>query len=101
MLITIKPWVKIKLNLMTIQVALYLGPALNSDALPFLILGGCAIFGGLLSLILPETLGTPLMLTLDELDGLSKRTKPMLKWWTKNDLNESLERNIKSRDEKL
>ena len=84
-----------------LQVALYVGPALNSDALPFLILGGCAIFGGLLSLILPETLGTPLMLTLDELDGLSKRTKPMLKWWTKSELNDSLERNIRARDEKM
>ena len=90
-----------KLAFMFSQIALYLGPALNSDALPFLILGGCAIFGGLLSLILPETLGTPLMLTLDELDGLSERTKPMLKWWTKSELNESLERNIKARDEKL
>ena len=90
-----------KLTHVLLKIALYLGPALNSDALPFLILGGCSIIGGLLSFILPETLGTPLMLTLDELDGLSKRTKPMLKWWTKSDLNESLERNMKARDEKM
>ena len=80
---------------------MYLGPALNSDALPFFILGGCAVIGGLLSLVLPETLGTPLMLSLDELDGLSERTKPLLKWWNKKELNESLERNIKAREEKI
>ena len=90
-----------KLAHVFLKIALYLGPALNSDALPFLILGGCAIFGGILSLILPETLGTPLMLSLDELDGLSKRTKPMLKWWTKKELKVSLERNTKARDKKM
>ena len=82
------------------QIALFIGPALNSDAAPFLILGGCSIFGGLLSLMLPETLGSPLMLSLDELDGLSERTKPMLKWWTKGQLQETLERNTKARADK-
>ena len=63
-------------------------------------MGSCSIFGGLLSLILPETLGSPLMLSLDELDGLSERTKPMLKWWTKEQLRETLERNTKARAER-
>ena len=81
------------------QIALFIGPALNSEAAPFLILGGCSIFGGLLSLMLPETLGSPLMLSLDELEGLSGRTKPMLKWWNNEQLRETLERNTRARAE--
>jgi hypothetical protein len=53
-----------------------LGPALNSDEFPMLFMGACALFGGALSLLLPETLGTPMMISLDEVDGLSERTKP-------------------------
>ena len=80
------------------QIALFIGPALNSEAAPFLILGGCSIFGGILSLwMLPETLGSPLMISLDELDGLSGRTKPMLRWWSKEQLRETLERNTEAR----
>ena len=49
--------------------------------------------------MLPETLGSPLMLSLDELDGLSGRTKPMLKWWNSEQLRDTLERNTKARAE--
>ena len=49
--------------------------------------------------MLPETLGSPLMLSLDELDGLSGRTKPMLKWWNNEQLRETLERNTTARAE--
>ena len=75
------------------QIALYLGPALNADRLPLFLLGCCALFGGLLSLLLPETLGIPLMASLDDLDGISARTKPFFAWWTRAQLGESLERN--------
>ena len=51
------------------------------------------LFGGLLSLLLPETLGIPLMASLDDLDGISARTKPFFAWWTRAQLRESLERN--------
>ena len=47
--------------------------------------------------MLPETLGSPLMISLDELDGLSGRTKPMLRWWSKEQLRETLERNTEAR----
>ena len=76
-----------------LQIALYLGPALNADRLPLFLLGCCALFGGLLSLLLPETLGIPLMASLDDLDGISARTKPFFAWWTRAQLRESLERN--------
>ena len=49
--------------------------------------------------MLPETLGSPLMLSLDELDGLSGRTKPMLKWWNNEQLRDTLQRNTKTRAE--
>ena len=75
------------------QIALYLGPALNADRLPLFLLGCCALFGGLLSLLLPETLGIPLVASLDDLDGISARTKPFFAWWTRAQLRESLERN--------
>ena len=80
------------------QIALYLGPALNAPRLPLFLLGCCALFGGLLSLLLPETLGIPLMASLDELDGISARTKPFFAWWTAARLRESLERNADIRE---
>ena len=76
-----------------LQIALYLGPALNADRLPLFLLGCCALFGGLLSLLLPETLGIPLMASLDDLDGISARTKPFFAWWARAQLRESLKRN--------
>ena len=81
------------------QIALYLGPALDAPRLPLFLLGCCALFGGLLSLLLPETLGIPLMASLDELDGISARTKPFFAWWTRARLRESLERNAKIREQ--
>ena len=66
-----------------------------------LFMGACAIFGGFLSLLLPETLGSPMMKSLDELDDLSSRTKPMLKWWSTAKLKEQLEKNTKERDGKV
>ena len=38
------------------------------------------------------------MVTLDELDGISARTKPFFAWWTKAQLRESLEMNAKIRE---
>ena len=66
-----------------------------------LFMGGSALFGGLLALLLPETLGSPMMNSLDELDDISERTKPMLKWWSKQKLEETLERNTRARAERL
>ena len=33
------------------------------------------------------------MASLDDLDGISARTKPFFAWWTRAQLRESLERN--------
>ena len=92
--------VEMCVDLLFPQIALYLGPALNAERLPLLLLGCCALFGGLLALLLPETLGIPLMVSLDELDGISARTKPFFAWWTRARLRESLERNAEIRDKK-
>ena len=45
-------------------------------------MGSCAVLGGLLALLLPETLGQPLVESLDDIDKLGKGTKSFFSWWS-------------------
>ena len=56
-------------------------------------MGACALVGGALAVLLPETLGAPMMNSLEELDGISSRTKPTFAWWSKSQLEAALEKN--------
>jgi len=51
----------------------------TSDAAPFYVMGGCSIFGGVLSLLLPETLGTNLPETFEDVENIKKNAKPIWK----------------------
>lgn len=46
----------------------------------------------ILSLWLPETLGSPLVESLDEIYLLHKHSKPLLKWWSKEQINQNIEK---------
>ncbi len=35
-------------------------------------MGGCSVFGGLLALLLPETLGSPLVESIEDVDQVGK-----------------------------
>eukprot|EP00095_Tigriopus_kingsejongensis_P002623 maker-scaffold290_size220039-snap-gene-0.6 protein:Tk02623 transcript:maker-scaffold290_size220039-snap-gene-0.6-mRNA-1 annotation:"solute carrier family 22 member 15-like" len=72
------------------QVAIYL-PKVAFTALPLLIMGGGAILGAIATLFLPETLGSPLIESIEELKHMGDNSKPFFKWWTKKDLEEHLE----------
>lgn len=72
------------------QVALYL-PKVTSKEVPLVIMGGSAICGGLLSLLLPETLGALLPETLDEIGLLKDNDKSFFECWSKATLEARME----------
>ena len=59
-------------------IALYL-PDVTSPSIPYYLMGGAAVFGGFLTLLLPETLGSPLPETMEDVDQIKKRGKPFWK----------------------
>ena len=59
-------------------IALYL-PAVTNASAPYFLMGGAAVFGGILALLLPETLGSRLPETLEDLDQIKKNGKPFWK----------------------
>ena len=59
-------------------IALYL-PTVTSDSVPFYFMGSAAIFGGMIALLLPETLGSSLPETMEDVDEIKKNGKPFWK----------------------
>ena len=45
-------------------------------------------------MLLPETLGVPLVETHEEVENLYVRTKPFFAWWSRDQLKESVEKNM-------
>ena len=45
-------------------------------------------------MLLPETLGVPLVESIDEVENLYVRTKPFFAWWSRDQLKESVEKNM-------
>ena len=56
-----------------------------------IVLGVCSFIGGLLSLLLPETLGTILCEKIEDLEDLKRDGKPFFSWWTKKKLQNHLD----------
>ena len=46
-------------------------------------------------MLLPETLGVPLVETREEVENLYVRTKPFFSWWSRRQLKESVEKNMR------
>ena len=59
--------------------------------LAMIVMGVCALIGGLLTIMLPETLGTLLCENMDDLEDLKRDGKPVLAWWSKDKLQKHLE----------
>ena len=55
------------------------------------IMGGCAILGGILSLLLPETLGAMLPETIEEIGLLKQNDKKFFQCWSKAKLKARLQ----------
>jgi len=59
-------------------IALYL-PSVTTAATPFFVMGTMAVIGGLLILLLPETLGSKLPETLEDMEKMKANQKPIWK----------------------
>ena len=73
------------------KVALYL-PALTFDELPLILFGSTSFVAAVLACWLPETLGAPLVESLDELYILHKYSKPVFSWWSSAQVNKNVEK---------
>ena len=83
------------------QVVIFL-PKITGDAVPLVVLGLTALSGGILAIWLPETLGVPLMETLQEVDELDgAETKPFFEWWSKKRLREQQLRYAQNQNNKV
>ena len=56
-----------------------------------IVMGVCSLVGGLLTLLLPETLGTLLCKNIEDLSDLKRDGKPFFAWWTKKKLQSHLD----------
>ena len=56
-----------------------------------IVMGVCSLIGAFITLLLPETLGTVLCETNDDLIDLKRDGKPFFAWWTKKKLQSHLD----------
>ena len=56
-----------------------------------LVLGSCSILGGVLSLLLPETLGSLLPETITDVQSLKNNNKKFFECWSKSKLRSRIE----------
>ena len=71
--------------------ALYL-PLITFDEFSLIIFGATTFIAAILSLLLPETLGAPLVESLDELLIIRKHSKPLLSWWSTEQVTINVEK---------
>ena len=69
-------------------------PGLTFDALPLIIFGVTNLAACILTFWLPETLGSPLVESLDEIYILYENSKPIHKWWSKEKVNKNIEEQL-------
>jgi len=58
------------------QIAINL-PLVAGAGAPYYVMGGCSVVGGLLALLLPETLGTNLPETVEDVEHIQANSKPI------------------------
>ena len=66
-------------------------PDVTFDALPLIIFGVTNLAAGVLTFWLPETLGSPLVESLDEIYILYKHSKQIHKWWSTAQVKKNIE----------
>ena len=54
-------------------------------------MGVCSLVGGMLTLLLPETLGTLLIENTEDIDDLKSDGKPFFAFWSKRELQTHLD----------
>ncbi len=79
------------------QIVLYF-PTFTFKEFPLMFMGSCAALGGLLALLLPETLGSPLVESVADVDRMDgARVKSFFSWWGDDQLRRKLEKNRSGR----
>ena len=63
-----------------------------------IIFGSTTFLAAILALLLPETLGAPLVESLDELFLLHKYAKPLFSWWSLEQANQNIDKINSSRN---
>jgi len=76
------------------QVAIYF-PTFTFDAFPMLFMGLVAAVGTFLTLLLPETLGAPLVESIDDQKLMYENKKKFFSWWSSEKLKEMEEQKAK------
>ena len=65
-------------------------PVITFSELPLIIFGATSFISAALTLLLPETLGAPLVESFEELNLLHGHSKPILCWWTSEQVEENV-----------
>ena len=71
-------------------VALYLPQVLSPQA-PLVLMGSLALLGSALTTLLPETLGSLTVQTVEDVDNLRNQTKPFFVYWSRQKLKDHLQ----------
>ena len=67
-------------------------PSVAFEELPMIIFGATTFIAAILSLKLPETLGAPLVESLDEIYILHKYSKPFFRWWSSEEIKDNIDK---------
>ncbi len=62
-----------------------------------LFMGGFSIFGGFLALMLPETLGQPLVESIEDVDDMFSTGKSLWTWWSSEQVEEHLQERTRAK----
>ena len=73
------------------QVAIYLPIVTKSVQAPMILMGSCALLGSVVSIWLPETLGSLTIQSIQDVDSLHTVAKPSFAIWSHKKLSRHLE----------
>ena len=65
-----------------------------------LFMGVCSLIGGTLALLLPETLGQPLVEHIHEVDSMGEGAKSFFSWWSTEKVEKHLEQELERQKER-
>lgn len=78
------------------QVVLYL-PTVTTRETPMIIMGSFALIAAFLSILLPESLGSLTVQTVEDVDNIRNVTKPFFSYWSDEKLRTHLEEQTKNK----
>ena len=83
-------WMACRAGAIVAPQVVYLLPKVSSAQAPMILMGSCALVGGALSTLLPETLGSLTVQSIKDVDDLKYYNKPFFSYWTDRRLKSHL-----------